>query len=263
MTDHRLIFVCGLHRSGTSVLFRSLRDHPQVSGFQGTNSPEDEGMHLQTVYPPSGYYGGAGEFGFHPQAHLTETSALITDANREKLFQEWSKYWDLSKPYLLEKSPPNVIRTRFLQAMFPQSYHIVLVRHPLAVTYATWAWYRSYKTHTRRFARILEHWLVCHELFLEDRQHLNNVKLLKYEQFVADPGNWMNQINSFLNLENHTTTQKILSNVNEKYFDKWRNDLKGWFSAISSRPLIDRFEQRFNKFGYSLVDLHRADPMDI
>ena len=57
--QHRYIFVCGLHRSGTSVLFRSLRDHPEVSGFQGTASPEDEGMHLQTVYLPSGRYGGA------------------------------------------------------------------------------------------------------------------------------------------------------------------------------------------------------------
>ena len=28
-------------------------------------------MHLQTVYPPSGHYGGAGAFGFHPEAHLT------------------------------------------------------------------------------------------------------------------------------------------------------------------------------------------------
>ena len=72
LSDHRYIFVCGLHRSGTSVLFRSLRDHPEVSGFQGTPSPEDEGMHLQTVYPPSGRYGGAGVFGFYYEAQIKE-----------------------------------------------------------------------------------------------------------------------------------------------------------------------------------------------
>ena len=262
MIDNQIIFVCGLHRSGTSILFRSLRDHSQISGFQGTVSPEDEGMHLQSVYYPSGHYGGAGEFGFHTEAHLTETSPLITETNRTKLFLEWSKYWDINKPYLLEKSPPNVIRTRFLQAMFPKSYFIILVRHPLAVTYATWAWYRIHRFHTRSFARILEHWLVCHELFLEDCKYLDNVVLLKYEHFVADPNGWMSRINTFLHLQNHETNQKVLSSVNEKYFGNWQRDLDSWFSGFSSRRLISRFEERFNKFGYSLLDLERADPMD-
>ena len=262
MENHNFIFVCGLHRSGTSILFRSLRDHAEVSGFQNTASPEDEGMHLQSVYFPSGHYGGAGEFGFHPEAHLTESSNLITESNRNKLFLEWSSYWDLTKPYLLEKSPPNVIRTRFLQAMFPKSFFIVLVRHPLAVTYATWAWYRRYRLHTRRFARILEHWLICHELFLEDSKYLNNVVLLKYEEFVANPGAWMSKINYFLHLDNHQTHQKILSNVNEKYFDKWNRDLNSWHAAISTRPLISRYEDRFNRFGYSLINLERADALE-
>src|SRR5919109_2236774 len=101
IAHHRFIFVCGLHRSGTSVLFRSLRDHPEVSGFHCTPSPEDEGMHLQTIFLPSGRYGGAGEFGFHPEAHLTESSRLVSEANRRKLFSEWGRYWDLSKKYLL------------------------------------------------------------------------------------------------------------------------------------------------------------------
>ena len=103
MQNHRFIFVCGLHRSGTSILFKSLRDHPEVSGFHNTNSPEDEGMHLQTVYKPSGAYGGAGKFGFNPELHLTEASPLVTEENRKKLFEEWTPYWDLSKQYLLEK----------------------------------------------------------------------------------------------------------------------------------------------------------------
>ncbi|HXD09841.1 MAG TPA: sulfotransferase [Anaerolineales bacterium] len=263
MDDHHFIFVCGLHRSGTSILFRSLRDHPKVSGFLNTVSPEDEGMHLQSVYYPSGHYGGAGEFGFHREAHLTESSPLVSESNRNKLFREWAKYWDLTKPYLLEKSPPNVIRTRFLQAMFPNSSFIVLVRHPLAVTYATWAWYRFHRFHTRRFARILEHWLVCHELFLEDRKHLKNVLLLKYEEFVADPNAWVNRINSFLRLDNHQAHQKILSNVNKKYFGYWSRDLKSWHSSISTRPLIARYEDRFKKFGYSLIDLDQAAAVEL
>ena len=46
-----LVFVGGLHRSGTSLVHRCLALHPAVSGFSGTGVPEDEGQHLQTVYP--------------------------------------------------------------------------------------------------------------------------------------------------------------------------------------------------------------------
>ena len=47
----RYVFVCGLHRSGTSLITRSLMDHPEVSGFRDTGAIEDEGQFLQTVLP--------------------------------------------------------------------------------------------------------------------------------------------------------------------------------------------------------------------
>jgi len=261
MQNHRFVFVCGLHRSGTSILFKSLRDHPDVSGFHNTNSPEDEGMHLQAVYKPSGYYGGAGKFGFHPDAHLTELSPLITNENRNRLFSEWSSYWDMSKPYLLEKSPPNLIRTRFLQAMFPDSYFIVLLRHPLAVSYATRAWYRRYRINWRSLSRIFRHWLVCHEILLDDLPYLKNYMILKYEQFVSDPDTYTKKVYEFLDVDPIPNNQKVLSSVNEKYFSKWKNDLSGFLSSLSARLIIKRFESRLNRFGYSLIDLELADPI--
>lgn len=253
--DHHFVFICGLHRSGTSVLFRSLRDHPDISGFENTGSFEDEGMHLQSVYMPSGAYGGAGAFGFHPEAHLTEESPLVTPENREKMFGEWSPYWDLTKKYLLEKSPPNIIRTRFLQAMFPESSFIVMMRHPLAVSYATRAWYRHFRINWRSLSSIVEHWLVCHEIFMKDRNSLRNRPLIiKYEHFVAEPQRWVGRVHQMLGLETHPTHQKILSHVNAKYFAKWNRDLKGTLSGINSRSLIRRFEERCRAFGYSLAD---------
>jgi hypothetical protein len=260
-SEHRYIFVCGLHRSGTSVLFRSLRDHPEVSGFQGTDSPEDEGMHLQTVYLPSGRYGGAGEFGFHPEAHLTENSPLMTEGNRRKLFSEWSKYWDLSKTYLLEKSPPNIIRTRFLQAMFPDSYFIVMMRHPLAVSYATQRWYRKYRINWRSFPRIFEHWLVCHEIFQQDRKHLKNVFVVKYEEFVAEPYKWVNDMYRSLGLSDYSMSQEVISGVNNRYFQLWQKDISSLFSRRMNRKIIERYEERVRCFGYSLTDLDWIGPV--
>ena len=212
-------------------------------------------MHLQSVYPPSGAYGGAGAFGFHPQAHLTEDSPLVTEQNRRKLFAEWSPYWDLTKKYLLEKSPPNLIRTRFLQAMFPASSFIIMMRHPLAVSYATRAWYRHYRINWRSLSRILEHWLLCHEIFMEDRKHLGNEPLInKYEHLVAEPQRWVAKVDEMLGLEPRPTEQKILSQVNAKYFGRWNRERQGILSGINSRSIIRRFEERCRAFGYSLED---------
>ena len=85
---NRFVFIAGLHRSGTSLLFQCLRDHPEISAFRDTGVPEDEGQHLQTVYPRAAQWGGPGTFGFHPEAHMTEASPLVTDGNRKELFAQ-------------------------------------------------------------------------------------------------------------------------------------------------------------------------------
>ncbi|MEP6640740.1 MAG: sulfotransferase [Gaiellales bacterium] len=81
-----LVFVGGLHRSGTSLVHRCLASHPEVSGFSDTGVPEDEGQHLQTVYPPDFRLGGAGRVAVERGA---ERSALATAQSRARLVAEW------------------------------------------------------------------------------------------------------------------------------------------------------------------------------
>ena len=102
----------GLHRSGTTPLARAIASHPQVSGLGATGVKEDEGQHFQSVYPPARQYGGAGRFARDERAHLTEMSPLVSPSNAQRLWDAWSPYWDLSRPCLLEKSPPNLIMGR-------------------------------------------------------------------------------------------------------------------------------------------------------
>ncbi len=252
LDGHRFVFVGGLHRSGTSILFRCLREHPSISGFRNTGSPEDEGQHLQSVYPTAMSHGGPGRFGFKAAAHLTETSGLATEANRRKLFDEWKRYWSLEKSHLLEKSPPNLIQARFLQALFPGAHFLMLLRHPVAVSYATQKWSKT------PMHLLIRHWLTCHELFEEDRPRLANVLVLKYETFVLEPVPTLARVFAFLGVQDHAVPLDVAPNVNRKYFERWRRNQ----GRLLLRPYMDRlvrsFEPRVARFNYSLEDLEHT-----
>ena len=85
-----------------------------MSGFKATNSPENEELHLQTVYKPLGYYGWASKVGFSAKAHLTQTSELIPESNRLKLFAKRRHYWDLDRLYTNQLQVSKNRRTLFV-----------------------------------------------------------------------------------------------------------------------------------------------------
>jgi hypothetical protein len=248
MEGHRFVFLAGLHRSGTTLLARLLAAHPEVSGFSDTGAPADEGQHLQSVYPSDHEYGRPGRFGFAPEMHLTEDSPLVSEENARALFEEWSPHWDLSRPFLLEKSPPNLLKTRFLQALYPDSSFVVIVRHPIPVSIPTAKW-----RGTRRYDRMFEHWLRCHALFEADREHLDRVHVLHYEQLVSDPAAMLRGIFEFLELEPIPPSEPVDIGANEKYFGRWR-ELKRDLRMRAYLDLVSLwYERRMRRYGYSLL----------
>jgi hypothetical protein len=185
--------------------------------------------------------------------HLTESSPLVSEQSAATLFEEWSPHWDLSRPLLLEKSPPNLLKTRFLQALFPNSAFVVLVRHPIPVSLATARWRR-----TRRYHRLLEHWLRCHALFEADRDQLERVYVTQYEQLVREPEAVLQGIFEFLELEPIAPNEPVEQGANEGYFAQWR-ELK---RDPRMRAYLDLaslwYERRVRRYGYSLLFPGRA-----
>ena len=257
---NQLVFVTGLHRSGTSLLFRCLRDHPHISGFSKTGVPEDEGQHLQSVIPTARHFGGPGRFGFDPAAYLDEQSPLARPASADKMMAEWAPYWDLSRPILIEKTPPTLIRTRFFQALFPEAKFVVVLRHPLAVAYATYKWkgWTVRKRDGLSLGRLIEHWLITHERFAADVGHLQQVKVILYEHLVAQPDDIFAQLYEFLGVEPAAQRQEIRSNINDSYFQRWQNLQNHPLKFPYAAALIRRYEKRVQPFGYSLTDLSLA-----
>ena len=228
------------------MLFDLLRKHSQISGFRNTGVPMDEGQHLQSVYPADRAHGGPGWFGFDRAAHLTETSPLVTEGNRERLLTDWARYWDTRKPFLLEKSPPNLIRTRFLQALFPRSRFIIIRRHPVAVVLATVKWSRN------SLWSLFSHWITCHQIWRQDRRFISNYIELTYEDLINDPAGEMGRIYTFLGIDPpDTPLSGIDPFLNQRYFQMWQILRRERLIRLYVKLIERMFEGRIREFGYS------------
>lgn len=242
-----LVFVGGLHRSGTSLVHRCLALHPAVSGFSDTGVPEDEGQHLQTVYPEDFRLGGAGRFALTPEAQLTERSPLASAQSRARLIAEWGPRWQPGAAVGVEKSPPNIVRTRFLQALFPNATFVIVVRHPIAVAGAT----RKGRRRLLGYERLVRHWVACHAILARDAPLVRRLRIVRYEHLVADPVAALAPVFASVSLTPPPLSGLVQPGRNDEYFDRWR--------PRRHRRTITRWEADVNRFGYSLIDLHRAD----
>jgi hypothetical protein len=246
--NYKYVFVCGLQRSGTSVLARNIGRLENCTSFKNTGVLEDEGQYLQDVYLSDHKLGGAGRFGFNPRAHLTEGSELLTPENVARLRSSWHSHWDKDKSICLEKTPANLIMTRFLQAAFPNAYFIVIWRHPVAVSMATQKWsLSSLKT-------LFEHWLRCHDLFEQDRPYLSQVYDLTYEDYVEDPAKHHNQIADFIGTRLVSNQMEYLSSAhNRKYLNRWSNLLTNSPWKPYYLYLASKYEPKFARYNYFLT----------
>lgn len=243
VAGRRFLFLGGLHRSGTTLLHRLLGAHPDTSGFTDTGVPRDEGQHLQNVFPAANQFGGAGRFAFAPEARLIETSPLVSVANRDRLLREWGAYYDLTKPVLLEKSPPNLIRARFFQALLPNTRFVFIVRHPLAVAAATVKWSQT------TLAELVLHWCLAHRLMLSDLDRLDHALVLRYEDFVEAPQFWLDAAFRLAELSPIRVSERV-ENRNAPYFAIWEQQQAAHNDAAAA--LADLALPTMAVFGYRL-----------
>jgi Sulfotransferase family len=247
MAEQRLVFIGGLHRSGTTLIARCLAEHPLISGFENTGVPADEGQHLQTLYPPAKAHGGPGRFAFDRRSHLTEESPLVSEESRRQLLSEWSRWWDSTKPIVVEKSPPNLLRGRFLQALFPDAALVMVLRHPLAVAYATQKWSET------SLRSLVHHWVVAHEGFAADSSRLENLLVVRFEELIADPDGTLERVYRLLAVDPVPAALPIRADANVSYFERWTGERR-----LRRALLVRLYEERVSAFGYSLRDPERV-----
>tara|TARA_B110000881_G_C18597651_1_gene532658 strand:- start:3087 stop:3881 length:795 start_codon:yes stop_codon:yes gene_type:complete len=256
MIDKKFVFIAGHHRSGTSLLHKIMKRHASISGCSHTGVPEDEGQHLQSVYKPASAFGGPGKYIFDSGAYMTEDHPLATEHSANNIMMQWGRYFNKKCEYYVEKSPPNLIKTRFLQGLFPKSKFIIILRHPLAVGYATQKWSRT------SIESLVEHTLRGYEILAKDLSYLNSAFIVRYEDFVQNPQIEMDNIYKFLGVDSSPVGNDIRPNVNDKYFSMWDKNREFPMNR-QAYPITPELESRANKFGYSLERYHELIPCSL
>ncbi|WP_166831302.1 sulfotransferase family protein [Thalassoroseus pseudoceratinae] len=247
-TGKQFVFICGLHKSGTSLIHEILREHKEISGFKNTRKPQDEGQHLQNVFPTAADFGGPGRFGFNPSAYMDETHPTVAANARSRLLTQWRNYWDLKKPLLIEKSPPNIIRTRYLQALFPNAKFIVIRRHPIVVGYAT---AKEEWCSCGEFEAIV-HAIHCNELFESDKKRLQQCQLVRYEELLDRPQETLDEIAKFLGIKRIENPRHIDPDKQVKYVHQW----KLVFDRLHQTSPIELLKHRLKPLGYGVDPNH-------
>jgi hypothetical protein len=271
--DRKYVFICGMPRSGTSMLGRNVGRLANCTDLKNTGTIEDEGQNVQNVYPTAGKLGGPGRFGFDARAHRTENSTLLTPENVSKLKASWHRYWDNAKRIYVEKTPSNLLATRFLQAAFPNAYFIVIRRHPVPVAMACQKW----KFNVTSLDNLFRHWLHCHALFEGDRKYLKRVYELRYEDYVEDQDKYHRELAAFIGTRvpeppkedtyrsvmqwrnptglrvSDKGMEKASPIHNQRYLDRWHKLLTESPFRFYYQYLARKYEREFNRYGYSLI----------
>ena len=217
-TLDRFIFICGLHRSGTTLLELLLSAKYDVS-YLRSSVPESEGQHMQSVYRAANHFGGSGRFAFSSEMRA-ELDAHLSDPEdcRAKIVSDWSRFVVGSSRTLLEKSPPNLTKIFWLRQTFPGCRFVIITRDPRAVSAATQKWANL------PLAELMRHWDAAYTQAMTDYKAADCI-MVRYEDLCRAPEEEIGRVADFLELATRDGSghveerHKELVNSNAKYIE--------------------------------------------
>lgn len=185
--DYGWVFILGVNNSGTTVFARLLQQHPEVRGLP------KEGQLLSDAFPRPRFNGVGRLWSLRPDLfHWTEEHDPSPAARAR---YDWLPHFPRGRGLLLEKSPPNTLRSRWLQRYFSPARFLGIVRSP----YATCEGIR--RRIGCEIADAARHWTASMEFMLSDMEHLERCLWFRYEDLTAEPERYLDQMERFLGLE--------------------------------------------------------------
>ncbi|UCB54714.1 MAG: sulfotransferase, partial [Thiotrichales bacterium] len=187
------VFLVGCYNSGTTLLAELLGQHPSVSALP------TEG-HFITDEFVKDY-----DIGLPRMWVEREDLFRLTEEDQGpdplRIKKEWAMRLDLSKAVLLEKSPPNTAKVRWLQEHFENAHFVGIVRNGYAVAEGI-----TRKADPRHLPdswpieMSAYQWKRSNEILEQDAKHLKRFMWVKYEDLASDTVATLNQITDFIGI---------------------------------------------------------------
>jgi hypothetical protein len=183
------VFIAACPDSGTTLLKELLATHPAI----GTMPAEGQLLTDELITPRS--IGMPRLYALLPELfRMTDDDGGDIDVERIK--RQWGhRFNDSSRPVLLDDSPPNAARARWLQRHFSPASFIFLVRNGFAVS-------EGIRRNTGcPLDMAAEQWRRSNGFMLEDLPYLDRVYRLRYEDLSDRPAETLSGLLSFLGVD--------------------------------------------------------------
>lgn len=218
------IFVVGCSNSGTTILQQAILEHPRCAGPEGEGQDlvELPGRLRHFLGPRTSrmfahpFFGGAYRLKEHDYSR--REAARIVDIFREHCGQG---------KRLVEKSPANSMRTRFLQALYPDATFVVIVRNPYAVAEGI-VRKRFFDPDRQHLAGLKTNigdaalqWYSANMTLAADTKFLRRSITIRYEELVNDTESCLSRVWNSCGLEAPSTgTPTFMTNLNESQISR-------------------------------------------
>lgn len=107
----------------------------------------------------------------------------------------WMRYWDLTRPVLLEKTPFTLFRSKQMEQTFPPAYFVVLIRNPYAIAQSL---LRRKKAHLKNETEVAEFVVRCFRYQIQNVASLKHTLVITYEDLSAFPSSTLDRIVAFV-----------------------------------------------------------------
>jgi hypothetical protein len=234
---HTYLFVLSPPYCGSTVLWRLLATSLAVSTHPTEGLSLDEVKHIMSEGPKP----------WDPQKIIPWM----------EIKEQWEQAWDMSKPILLEKSPPNIVWALDIEKVFQPAYFIAIMRDPYAFCEGR---RRRHKNSEIRVSA--EFWANCAGYQRRNIEGLKNITHFKYEDFADSPMDIRNQILSFLpELQDIDVTQSFKArSIQGRGEQKIRNFNQEKIDRLSVRDIreinavLEQHDQLMTFFGYKYLE---------
>lgn len=187
-SPQKWLFIVGCYNSGTTLLHDLLTTHPMIG------SMPDEGQFFTDQLPIPRALGLRRLWALQPELFWLDEKGG-REINVDRLIRQWGAVFnDPTRPVLMEKTPTNAARTRWLQARFSPAYFVGIIRDGRAVAEGI----RRKTGHDLESAA--RQWARSNEIMLRDFEHLQNKRLITYERLTAEPDAVVAELLEFLEL---------------------------------------------------------------